>query len=78
MECEKQATRRASSPKRLSAEEVAELPLSLKGPEVAALLGLSLVRVQTMTRNGTIPGSKVGHCYRYNKAAILKLAGLDS
>lgn len=53
----------------------AQVPPVLDSEYVAMLFGLSKKSVQALTRQGKIPGTKLGKEYRYEKGQLMKFMG---
>lgn len=63
---------------RLSPEQVQALPACLTTREACGILGTQPNTLQRLARQGKVPASKVGARLLFSKAAVCKLAGIDS
>ena len=64
--------------RKLTDEERRALCDPLNVGDVANLLGKSRRWVQEQTKAGHIPHARIGHTYRYSKAAIFEYAGITN
>lgn len=55
-----------------------KVPVLLKSEDVAILLGLTVQQVRTLSRDGSIPCTKVGRTYRYEKHRIMTFVGAET
>lgn len=55
-----------------------QLPVLLKSEDVAILLGMTVQSVRALSKDGTIPATKVGSTYRYEKQRLMKFVGAET
>ena len=53
------------------------LPVIMDSELVSIVLGLSEVQIRTLAREGKIPAFKVGNQWRFEKRALMQLAGSE-